>query len=115
MTTHQLIVLSNPVSTDREDEYNQWYEHTHLDEVLQVPGIVSAQRFTITAPRGEPEWRYAAAYDLDADDAMQVIADLTAAVKVMNMSDSIDGRKAAMWILTPLGDRHVVDSTLTSG
>jgi hypothetical protein len=115
MATHQLIVLSNPVSTEREDEYNQWYEHTHLDEVLQVSGIVSAQRFAITAPRGDPKWRYAAAYDLDTDDATQVLADLTEAVTTMNMSDSIDGANAGLWILTPIGDRHVVDSTLTAG
>jgi hypothetical protein len=106
MPTHQLIVLSNPVSDDREDEYNQWYEHTHLDEVLQVPGIVSAQRFAITSPGGEPKWRYAATYDLDTDDATKVIADLMAGVKTMKMSDAIDGANAGLWILTPAGDRH---------
>jgi hypothetical protein len=115
MTTHQLIVLSNPVSTDREDEYNQWYEHTHLDEVLQVPGIVSAQRFAVTAPGGDPKWRYAAAYDLDTENPTQVIADLMEGVKTMKMSDSIDGANAALWILNPIGDRHAADSKLTAG
>jgi hypothetical protein len=115
MATHQLIVLSNPVSTDREDEYNQWYEHTHLDEVLQVPGIVSAQRFAITSPGGEPKWRYAATYDLETDDPSQVISDLMEGVKTMKMSDSIDGPNAGLWILTSVGDRHVADSKLGAG
>jgi hypothetical protein len=115
MATHQLIVLSNPTTTEREDEYNEWYEHTHLAEVLQVPGIVSAQRFAITAPGGAPPWRYAAAYDLETDDPMKLIGDLGQAVKTMNMSDSIDGPNAGLWVLTPIGDRHVVDAKLSTG
>jgi hypothetical protein len=88
-----------------------WHGGLHED---RHKGEDPGQRFAITARGGDPKWRYAATYDLETDDATQVIADLTGAVKTLNMSDSIDGANAALWILAPVGDRHVIDSTLTA-
>jgi hypothetical protein len=42
---HRLVVLSNPATPAQEDEYNTWYDHQHMPDVLRVPGFVSAQRF----------------------------------------------------------------------
>ena len=41
MATFLVAVLSNPAE-GREDEFNEWYEHTHLDEVLSSAGFRSA-------------------------------------------------------------------------
>ena len=38
------IVKANPM-IGREDEFNRWYDEIHLDEVLQISGFKSAQRF----------------------------------------------------------------------
>ncbi len=43
-----LIVLSRPVA-GRENEYLDWYHTTHLRQVVDVPGFVSAQFFTLAA------------------------------------------------------------------
>ena len=42
--TFYFFVFSNPVA-GQEDEYNQWYDHQHAQDVVAIPGFVSAQRF----------------------------------------------------------------------
>lgn len=63
-----LYVESRPVSPDREDEYNDWYDNTHLRDVVALDGIVSARRFT---PDGDGP--YVAVYELEMDDLSQVM------------------------------------------
>src|ERR1700704_107863 len=42
--TYYYLVFSNPVA-GREDEYNKWYDTQHAQDVVAVPGFVTAQRF----------------------------------------------------------------------
>lgn len=42
--TYYFFVFSNPVP-GHEDEYNQWYDHQHAEDVVAIPGFVTAQRF----------------------------------------------------------------------
>lgn len=42
--TYYFFVFSNPVE-GHEDEYNQWYDHQHAQDVVAIPGFVTAQRF----------------------------------------------------------------------
>ena len=37
------VVFTNPASPDQEDEYNEFYDSTHLPEVCQTPGFVSGR------------------------------------------------------------------------
>jgi hypothetical protein len=64
-----LVVLNEP-KTGREDEFNEWYETTHLPDVLGVPGIVSAQRFEFVDVQGGPpsEHRYLVLFEVEAPD-----------------------------------------------
>lgn len=65
----KFIVFSRPVA-GREEEYNDWYQNTHLREVCETPGFVSAQRYKLShdlAEGGDPA-PYAALYDIEADD-----------------------------------------------
>ena len=68
------LVMSNPVSPDREDEYNDWYDNTHLPEVTSVDGFAAARRFH--AVGGSPAQSYLAIYELDAPDLEKAVADL---------------------------------------
>jgi hypothetical protein len=83
MATKYLLAFTNPVSADREDEYNQWYTNTHLPEVTALPGFRSAKRFKATETQlaGEPPFRFLALYELDdvdvALDALGTATDLT--------------------------------------
>jgi hypothetical protein len=40
-----LLVQSRPASEDDADAYHEWYDNTHLPEILGVDGFVSARRF----------------------------------------------------------------------
>lgn len=72
-----MVVQSNPVSPSREDDFNDWYDNTHVPEVLAVPGFVSARRYKAhRADAAGPA--YLAIYELDADDLTAPLAELRA-------------------------------------
>lgn len=104
MATHKLMVYSGPVA-GREEEYNQWYSNTHLADVLKVPGVVAAQRFSL--PPEEGAARYVAIYELETADPTGLLNELQQRVgsAAMPMSDSLDTRSVAMTLLTAVSDR----------
>jgi hypothetical protein len=104
---HRLMVFSNPVE-GREDEYNEWYDGVHIDEVLEVDAFVACQRFTADdGTEGAPA-RYLAVYEIDADDPVAAYATLQGAVGEMNVTDAIDRSSVAAWIFTAHGERVAV-------
>ena len=71
------MALTNAVD-DREDEYNDWYNNTHLKDVLNVPGFVSAQRFRLSSAQrmANPPYKYLAIYEIETDDIHRTIGTL---------------------------------------
>jgi hypothetical protein len=69
-----LLVFTNAVE-GRDDEFDRWYDETHVPQVLAVPGVTSAQRYRVgelETPEVEgvdtpppPAHRYLAVYRLD--------------------------------------------------
>lgn len=56
----------------REKAFNEWYDNVHLQDVLQVPGIVRASRFEfINPPEGQP--KFMAMYEIETDDFGQTM------------------------------------------
>ncbi|MDA3040692.1 MAG: hypothetical protein O3C27_14410 [Actinomycetota bacterium] len=101
--------MSNP-RDGQEDEFNDWYEHTHLDEVLATTNFSSAQRFVLDEAKGAPSaHKYLALYETEADSVEAVVADLEARRDERQQSTSINRRDAALWVFSPTGDRHVVE------
>ncbi len=45
MAKHILVVMSNPVSPDREAEYNDWYTSRHIPDIVSLPGYAAATRY----------------------------------------------------------------------
>jgi hypothetical protein len=78
-----MLVFSDPSSREVEGEYNTWYESTHLADVFKaVPSVKAATRYRLAdspAPMMELPNRHVAAYEVEADDFDQVLADLGAA------------------------------------
>jgi hypothetical protein len=64
-----IYLETNPVSPDREAEYHDWYNDTHLEEICSVEGITSARRFAPTDGSGP----FIAIYELDCDDLDAVV------------------------------------------
>jgi hypothetical protein len=60
------VVRTRPVSPEREDEFNDWYDRAHIPELLAVPGFLSARRYRRLGDDGETE--YLAVYEIEADD-----------------------------------------------
>ena len=89
----KFIVFSQAVR-GREDEYNDWYQNTHLREVCEVPGIVSAQRYKLAHDLAEDgsALPYAALYDIEADDWTAPFAGLgeNSSNGQMFLSESLD-------------------------
>ena len=57
-----LLMVWADVPSDREKEFNRWYNEEHLAERLAVPGFLSAARYE--AVKGSP--KHLAIYELDS-------------------------------------------------
>ena len=96
MADHLLVAISN-AQPGRDDEYSNWYETIHMQEVLALPGFVSAQRFAPAQPPQDSPARYMAVYEIEGD-ADAAMSGLMNAVRggTLNMTDSIDAKTVAM-------------------
>lgn len=109
MQRYNFIVLTNPVE-GREDEYNDWYTNTHLPDVLKIPGIVAAQRFTRAAIQrgaGPFPWKYLAIYECESDNLSGIVRELTArgGTELMRMTDALAEERFACFF-EPITSRH---------
>lgn len=80
MAKHVFLGLTSPVD-GQEDEYNKWYNETHIPEILSVPGIISARRFKtriVNAPDA-PAWKYICIFEVETDDLGATLKALGAA------------------------------------
>ena len=41
-----LYVVRVDVDLEKEKQFNEWYNKEHIPALLQVPGVISANRFT---------------------------------------------------------------------
>ncbi|SNR94992.1 hypothetical protein SAMN06265360_1417 [Haloechinothrix alba] len=109
MPKHVLAVFSNPTE-DNEAEFNEWYTGQHLDEVLQIPGFVAAQRFKLNdnqlsgfVPSAH---RYMALYEIegDPDEALEELHKRVESGTIA-LPKSIDAASIGPWSFTPITER----------
>ncbi len=106
MPKFQVLVMSEPTEGN-EDEFNDWYENTHLDEVISSTGWSRAQRFGLAAQAGlECPRTYLAAYEAEAEDAEAVLRRLNETRDQRQQSRAINMRTAGVWIFEELGPAH---------
>jgi hypothetical protein len=82
VTTHRTLVFSN-AAEGREADYNAWYDHRHVPEVLAgAPSYVAAQRYRCSEHQRSTAipcpWRYLAIYELETEDLQEVYATMDA-------------------------------------
>ncbi len=112
MGNYRFVVLTNPTE-GKEDEFNEWYNETHLKDVLQVPGVISGQRFKVhrpsLSPNQDPSHDYLAIYEVETDDIAATLADLRSRpnTPAMVMSDAIDLAASSSLIYETLTPRMV--------
>ncbi len=68
-----LAVETNCVDPSREEEFNKWYDNTHLQDVLQSPGMLSATRYKNSLAE-EGRGKYLALYEIETEDIKQTMA-----------------------------------------
>lgn len=80
MPRYKMIVLSQPAE-GREAEYNDWYQNFHLNQVVNIRDIQSAQRFRLVRKLVEQREAspYAAIYEIETEDIDAVLDELRAA------------------------------------
>ena len=96
----KLLVFTNP-KTGRDDEYNEWYDQVHLKDLLDIPGVVGAQRYRLrpTGPQGTagPAHRYLAIYELEGDlDPVITEMNARASQGRMAISEALDVENVLM-------------------
>ncbi len=72
-----LYVETRPSSPEEAAAYHQWYNETHLQEIVAIDGFVSARRFELLGEDGP----FVAIYELDADDLEATRARLNETLK----------------------------------
>lgn len=114
--TSVLIVLTN-AAAGHEAEFNDWYDNHHLDEVLALPGFVSARRFTLSDDQlpedqmAPSRHRYLAIYDLDITPA-QALGTLLEETQTgrMVLPEYIDQETIGTWAFDEINVRTAVGS-----
>ncbi len=75
-----LIVQSQAADASREDEYHKWYENTHIPDLLEIPGITGARRFSLAGggfgPADSSIPAHLAIYEIEADDVEGVVTEI---------------------------------------
>jgi hypothetical protein len=92
------LVFTNPVSPEREDEFNDWYDNQHLPDMLGLPGWEAACRYRLAdEQRPQPEdgshgRKYLAVYELEAEALETPLGALSAASEGgrLRRSDAIE-------------------------
>lgn len=92
---YTLVVLTNAVP-GKEAEFNEWYSKKHLEDVISVPGFVSAQRFQVVGEpvAADPLFRYFASYEIETDDPKGAIDEMMkrAGTDQMPLSEGLDAK-----------------------
>jgi len=74
MAKCKLVALTTPLP-GKEAEFHDWYQNTHLGQVLSIPGFQGAQRFKLVAKlMGADTNQFLAIYDAEADDPGALLA-----------------------------------------
>lgn len=85
----------------------KWYDETHMNDLLAVPGLVSAERHTLMTlkqPEGTTQWDFMLIYELAGDNPMVVLGEMAKAQVVI--SDLLESTSTLSVVATSQGLRH---------
>ncbi len=74
-----LILEMIDVTVEKEPEWNQWYDNSHMPNLLKVPGYVMGGRFRIVESpvlaNLQTKPKYLAIYELETEDVVPLVMD----------------------------------------
>ena len=62
------VVRTNCINESREDEFNEWYNNVHAQDVVNLPGVLRGDRFWCPDWSSHEQGRYLALYEIETDD-----------------------------------------------
>ncbi len=71
-----VLVFTNCADPAREKEFNEWYDNTHVPDVLETPGFVSCTRYELIGDPGPGQGKFLAVYEVESDDLESTMAGL---------------------------------------
>ncbi len=86
-----LVALTNCKDPAREDEFNRWYDQTHLPDITGTGLFQDAARFENVAPK-PGQAKYLALYETNAEDlaeARRSLSELTAGLREAGRSSDL--------------------------
>jgi hypothetical protein len=120
VTGNRFVVLTNPIEGE-DHTFNKWYDSTHVPEVLDVPGVIAAQRYNLAelkipddedlpAQLPPPTHRYLVIYELDREPEA-VMAEFLKRVMSgkLSLGETLDLSTISLTGWTPRGERRLAD------
>ena len=107
MAKFKMIALTTPVA-GKEDAFHDWYQNTHLPELVAMPGMTGAQRYQLVAKlMGSDTNPWLAIYDIECDDPMAFLGAVgqASASGKMTPSDASDMATTYTALFTEYGER----------
>ena len=76
MARYVLVVRTNCADESRDDDFNDWYDNTHLPDVLEIPGFVAAARYVspLAGPLAWESGKFLATYEIETEDIDKTLA-----------------------------------------
>ena len=102
MMTRYLLAVTSRSLSGREKDYRDWYENTHVGEVLALPGFLSCQIHLVVKDGAISAGEMVAHYTVETDSPAALLDSLFAAAPTMKLTDNIDPESAVFTFLKPL-------------
>lgn len=109
MAKYKMVALTTPVA-GKEKEFHDWYQNTHLPQLVSFPGMTGAQRYKLTAKlMGSDNNSWLAIYDLEIDDPAAFLGAVgqAAASGQLTQTNSSDMATTYTALFEEYGDRVV--------
>lgn len=101
-----MLVLTEPTEGQTE-EFDRYYEHDHIDEVLATTGWLSGQRYRLADEVGRDcPLPYLALYEAEAEDPRQLIQAMNDTRDQRVQSPALNKRTAGVWVFEATGPVH---------
>jgi len=69
-----VLVFTDCADPAREAEFNEWYNSTHIPDMLQAEGFVAATRYQLLGNPGPGQGKFLAVYEVEADELGKAFA-----------------------------------------
>ncbi|MBQ75730.1 MAG: hypothetical protein CMQ20_12015 [Gammaproteobacteria bacterium] len=101
-----VLVLTEPTE-GKQDEFDDYYENLHLDEVLSTTGWDTAKRFELVDEvGGKCPLKHLALYEVETDDPADIIPTLNRTRSERQQSGALNKLTASVWVFSETGSLH---------